>query len=63
MCEYKILGYTGLFSLHIERPSYHIFHSSMENQSAVAFHAGILGTLLNTNDKEFVNHRLSMATR
>ena len=23
MCKYKTLGYTGLFSLHIERPSYH----------------------------------------
>ena len=22
MCKYKTLGYTGLFSLHIERPSY-----------------------------------------
>ena len=23
VCKYKTLGYTGLFSLHIERPSYH----------------------------------------
>ena len=29
MCKYKTLGYTGLFSLHIERPSYFqntVFH-------------------------------------
>ena len=35
----------------------------MDNHPAVAFHAGVLGTLLNTNDKEFFDHILPMATR
>ena len=31
MCKYKTLGYTGLFSLHIERPSYFISLCNIQN--------------------------------
>ena len=39
----------------------YIFKFTMENQLAVAFLAYVLGTLLNTNDREFVNYRIPMA--
>ena len=31
MCKYKTLGYTGLFSLHIERPSYIVGQKARES--------------------------------
>ena len=38
VCKYKTLGYTGLFSLHIERPSYiAVFACNLVSRSCTSF--------------------------
>ena len=40
MCKYKTSGYSGLFSLHIERPSYVLSHGTLTSIRTLVLHYG-----------------------